>query len=255
MSEPNALETDGRAKVLIVEDESRYAEAYRRMLDDEYDVVIATNGEEGITELDDSIDVVLLDRQLPQMSGEDVLDYMTNEDLDCQVAIVSAVEPDFDIVEMESHTYLSKPVDETELRTTVDDLLNIGDDDNTRKRFYSLIEKKKTLEATKSGKELQNSEEFEELNTKIKELRKDLGIIHRVTILKLSLFLVWWFSGIGVGTAFMAPDVVGSQISTDLFIVIMLAHFCSFLLIISLVPGPSDLMNRGVQEDTTVSEI
>jgi len=33
------------------------------------------------------------------------------------------------------------------------------------------------------------------------------------TIAKLLLFLVWWFSGIGVGTAFLSPSIIGSSIT------------------------------------------
>jgi hypothetical protein len=61
-----------------------------------------------------------------------------------------------------------------------------------------------------------------------------------VTSLKLLLFLVWWFSSIGVGTAFMSPGIIGAGLSPELFVVIILANFGSMLLIITLVPGPDD---------------
>jgi hypothetical protein len=61
-----------------------------------------------------------------------------------------------------------------------------------------------------------------------------------VTALKLLLFLVWWFSGIGVGTAFMSPGVIGTAISANLLLVIILAFFCSALLIVTLIPEPGN---------------
>ncbi len=68
------------------------------------------------------------------------------------------------------------------------------------------------------------------------------------TIAKLLLFLLWWFSGIGVGTAFISPSVIGTSISTELFMTILLAHFCSVLLITVLLPGPDDdTLDSGVQ--------
>ena len=60
------------------------------------------------------------------------------------------------------------------------------------------------------------------------------------TVAKLLLFLVWWFSGIGVGTAFLSPGIIGPQISVELFLAIILSHFCSILLIILLIAGPDD---------------
>ncbi len=64
--------------------------------------------------------------------------------------------------------------------------------------------------------------------------------IRPATILKLLLFLVWWFSGIGVGTALLSPAVIGTSISATLFLAIMLAFFCSGLLILALIPGSND---------------
>jgi hypothetical protein len=64
--------------------------------------------------------------------------------------------------------------------------------------------------------------------------------IRPITVLKLLLFLVWWFSGIGVGTAFMSPGVIGTAISAEAFLFIILSHFCSFLLIIALIPAKDD---------------
>lgn len=67
--------------------------------------------------------------------------------------------------------------------------------------------------------------------------------ISPVTVLKLLLFLVWWFSGIGVGTAFMAPEIIGTAVRAELFLVIVLAFFSSILLIVALLPGPDDSFN------------
>jgi hypothetical protein len=59
-----------------------------------------------------------------------------------------------------------------------------------------------------------------------------------ITGIKLGLFLVWWFSAIGVGTAFMSPGIVGSQVSPNAFLAVVLSFFCSALLIVALIPEP-----------------
>jgi uncharacterized membrane protein YphA (DoxX/SURF4 family) len=61
-----------------------------------------------------------------------------------------------------------------------------------------------------------------------------------MTVLKIVLALVWWFSGIGVGTGFLSPSIVGTAISPEVFMLIILVHFTSVLLILALVPGQDD---------------
>ncbi|GEM_PF-4922863 len=71
--------------------------------------------------------------------------------------------------------------------------------------------------------------------------------IRPITAVKLLLFLVWWFSGIGVGTALLSPTVIGTAISATQFLVIILAFFCSGLLILTLIPGRDDAFAQAPQ--------
>lgn len=73
--------------------------------------------------------------------------------------------------------------------------------------------------------------------------------IQPITAVKLLLFLVWWFSGIGVGTALLSPAVIGTAISATQFLVIILAFFCSGLLILTLIPGRDDAFARAPQRE------
>ena len=60
--------------ILVVEDEQALIELYVRWLEDEYDVRTAEGGEEALEEFDDSVGVVLLDRLMPGMSGDEMLE-------------------------------------------------------------------------------------------------------------------------------------------------------------------------------------
>jgi len=82
---------------------------------------------------------------------------------------------------------------------------------------------------------------------------EDDSEISPAVTLKLLLFLVWWFSGIGVGTAFMEPTVVGDGISPELLVVIILANFCSMLLIIAFIPGPNDSFDDSLDSSEPTS--
>jgi len=161
--------------VLIVEDEPDVAETYRLWLADSHEVRTARDGEEGIEQLDAEVDVVLLDRMMPGVSGDQVLAHIREEELDCRVAMVTAVDPDFDILEMGFDAYLSKPVKGNELERTVENLLERSTYDSLRQEYYALVEKRATLEASKSPAELDGNPEYEALCADIDDLRGELS--------------------------------------------------------------------------------
>ncbi len=161
--------------VLIVEDEPDVAETYRLWLEDDYNVRVAGDGDEALERLDSDIAVVLLDRMMPGLSGDEVLERIREDELECRVAMVTAVEPDFDILEMGFDAYLSKPVKSSQLGETVENLLERSEYDSMLQEYYSLVEKQATLEATKSRTELVESDEYSELKSQIKSLRSELS--------------------------------------------------------------------------------
>lgn len=168
--------TDSTAPVvLIVEDEPDVAETYNLWLKGEYEVRIAENGDEGLAKLDEDVNVVLLDRMMPGLSGDEVLERIRDRDLSCRVAMVTAVEPDFDILEMGFDAYLSKPIRSEELHDTVEKLLERSNYDDLLQEYYALVEKQATLETAKSGAELAESDEYEQLQGRIDELQDDLS--------------------------------------------------------------------------------
>jgi DNA-binding response OmpR family regulator len=167
--------SDSDPVVLIVEDEPDVAETYRLWLEDTYTVRVAGNGNEGLDALDGSVAVVLLDRMMPGLSGDEVLEQIREQGLDCRVAMVTAVEPDFDILEMGFDAYLSKPVKSDQIRDTVENLLERSEYDSLLQEYYSLVEKQATLEATKTSVELEDSDEYDDLTARIDDLRDDLS--------------------------------------------------------------------------------
>ncbi|MEF8852946.1 MAG: HalX domain-containing protein [Haloarculaceae archaeon] len=161
--------------VLIVEDEPDVAETYRLWLEREYDVRMARDGDKGLEELDESVDVVLLDRMMPSLSGDEVLERIRERGLDCRVAMVTAVEPDFEILEMGFDAYLCKPIKSDQLHETVENLLQRSSYDDLLQEYYSLVEKQATLEGAKSSAELAESEEYRAIQERIDELQGELS--------------------------------------------------------------------------------
>jgi len=160
------------ATVLVVDDEPNVADAYALWLSEDYDVRTATGGEEALAALEDDpdVDVVLLDRRMPELSGDEVLAVIRERGIGCRVAMVTAVDPDFDIADMDVDAYLTKPVGAEELRDVVEQLLRVATyDERTRERF-ALVERRAALEAEKTPAELEASEEYARLTGRIEEL-------------------------------------------------------------------------------------
>ena len=161
--------------VLIVEDEEDVAETYRLWLAGDYEVRMAHSGDEGLDRLDEAVDVVLLDRMMPGLSGDEVLERIRERDFDCRVAMLTAVEPDFDILEMGFDAYLCKPIKSDHLHGTIQNLLERSDYDDLLQEYYSLVEKQATLEGAKSSAELEESEDYRAIAERIDGLQTDLS--------------------------------------------------------------------------------
>ena len=157
--------------VLIVEDEPDLANLYAAWLENDCSVETAYNGSEALEAIDSSIDVVLLDRRMPGLSGDTVLDTIRERELDCRVAMVTAVEPDFDIIGMGFDDYLVKPVSKSELLTIIEQLLLRSTYDEQLQEFFSLSSKKALLDAQKTDAERRASQEYATLEDRLAVLR------------------------------------------------------------------------------------
>ena len=162
-------------KVLVVEDEKDVAEMFHRWLEEDYAVSVALSGSEALEKLEDEdIDVVLLDRLMPGLSGDEVLERIEKEGYGCRVAMVTAVEPDFDIVEMGFDEYITKPSSPEELKKTVEVLLERRKRSRQLQEYASLRVKQAALGLEKGEKELAESEEYESLVSRIRKLEDSL---------------------------------------------------------------------------------
>jgi DNA-binding response OmpR family regulator len=160
--------------VLAVDDEEDVVALYERFLGNDYDVRVAMTGREALDSVDDEVDVVMLDRRLPDVDGEVVLERIRERDLDCRVAVVTAVDPDFDIIEMEFDDYLVKPVREREVRETVAHLLARLRYSDLLTEYYRVASKVAALKAAKTDEQLQAHDEFVDLDGRAAQLRDEV---------------------------------------------------------------------------------
>ena len=166
--------TEDRPVVLIVEDEPPLVEIYTRWLERDYDVRAAGSGQAALEEFDDDVDVVLLDRLMPEMTGDEVLEEFRERGYGVSVAMVTAVEPDFDLITMGVDAYLTKPVDKDELHATVERLLDRRGIPDLEREYFQLVAKRAALQTSKDEATLQASDEYAELEDRIGEVRSEL---------------------------------------------------------------------------------
>ncbi len=169
-----SMNEESSATVLIVDDEKHAVDTYAAALDDEYDVRTAYGGEDGLARIDEDVDVVLLDRRLSEMSGNEVLQEIKDRHLDCRVAMVTAVNPDFDILSLGVDDYVVKPVGKERLLATVERLLALKEHDDAYQELSSLKVKRNVLAVEKPAAELADNEEFGRLESRIAELETQL---------------------------------------------------------------------------------
>jgi DNA-binding response OmpR family regulator len=162
------------ATVLAVDDEKDVADVYALKLEREYDVRVAYSGTEALESVDEDVDVVLLDRRMPDRSGDEVLETIRDRGLDTRVIMITAVDPDFDIIDMDFDDYLCKPVQSDDLVEAVKQQLSVSQYDDRLSDFYEVTAKLALLEAEKTPRELEDRDDVAELRRRRDELAAEM---------------------------------------------------------------------------------
>ncbi|MXR52257.1 response regulator [Halovenus sp. WSH3] len=108
--------------VLIVDDTDGCRDLYAFWLEDDHAVETAPNGTVALDRIDHSVDLVLMDRNMPGPSGLDVAAEMRTAGYDCPIVMISSEPADVCLSESPLDEYLRKPVDESTLESTIEDV-------------------------------------------------------------------------------------------------------------------------------------
>jgi len=164
--------SDEELEVLVVDDEARLADLFAAWLQEDYVVETAYDGESALEAMGESVEVVLLDRRMPGLSGDEVLAEIRDRGFDARVVMVTAVDPDFDIIEMGFDDYLVKPVSKGDLIEIVENVRTRSSYEADIQEYYALVSKKSLLESEKPDRELEGNEEYQDLCERVDELRE-----------------------------------------------------------------------------------
>lgn len=156
--------------VLVVDDEPHLVGMYAAMLDALHEVKTATSGRAALEILDADVDVVLLDRRMPELSGDELLEIIRSKDLDCRVAMVTSVDPGEAILDMSFDAYVVKPVRQDDLRELVENLLLRGQYSDGVKELMQVTSTLVALESRHDEEELAEDERYLALQERKEEL-------------------------------------------------------------------------------------
>lgn len=108
---------DPPCTVLVAEDDADMRETLCLWLEREgpWDPIPVRDGREAMASLDASVDTLLLDRRMPELSGPELVDRLDETEFDGPVVVVSAYEPDEHLSGDDVAAYLVKPVDPVEV--------------------------------------------------------------------------------------------------------------------------------------------
>ena len=160
--------------MLVADDEKDVADVYALRLRNEYTTETAYGGAEALEKVDNGVDVVLLDRRMPDISGDEVLAEIRERDLDTRVIMITAVDPDFDILDMPFDDYLCKPIDKADLVAAIEQQLAARRYDDRLAEYLEVTSKLALLEAEKPTKTLDGHEEVTSLKARVEELKDEM---------------------------------------------------------------------------------
>lgn len=160
--------------MLVVDDEPDVADTQALKLRGEYETSVAYGGEAALEMIGPDVDAVLLDRRMPDVHGDTVLDRIRERGYQGTVVMLTAVDPDLNILEMEFDDYLQKPVEQETLLATLDQHLESPAGDEKLDEFFEITSKLSVLEEQKSSAQLQSSSEYTALQDRAEELEWEL---------------------------------------------------------------------------------
>lgn len=108
--------------IVVAEDDEDLLQTYELWLSahEDADVVTALDGETAREAVSDGTDVLVLDRDLPELPGPELLESLSTDDL--SVVVVSAYEPDGHLGRDDVSEYLVKPIRRNTFVGTIDSI-------------------------------------------------------------------------------------------------------------------------------------
>jgi DNA-binding response OmpR family regulator len=163
---------EAEIRALVVDDEKEVADAYALRLEGVCETSTVYGGAAALEYIEEhAVDVLLLDRHMPAMSGDEVLRELDDCGFDGRVIMVTAVDPGFEVLEMPFDDYLCKPVDRADLHAAIDQQRRVLAYE-TLGEYFSAESKRAVLEAELPPEERAERTEFEAVERRVERLER-----------------------------------------------------------------------------------
>jgi CheY-like chemotaxis protein len=104
--------------LLFVDDDSELLDLYARMYSSEYTVLTASGGRDALDKFGEHIDFVFVDREMPTMTGNELIQTLRERGYQTPIVVISGVDPEGDPIPG-CEAYLRKPVTKEDVQTTI----------------------------------------------------------------------------------------------------------------------------------------
>lgn len=168
------MKTNTDTVILIVDDNRNLADLYTEWLSESYGVKTAYGGEDALAQLDAAVDIVLLDRRMPDLDGDHVLTTIRERECNCQVALVTSVAMDYDSLPLDFDDYLRKPTTKASLQALVESLRVRLDYSEKLQEYFALISKRVALRTEKDRDEFASHPQVCEFDDRISDLEQEI---------------------------------------------------------------------------------
>ncbi len=156
-----------------MDDEHDVADTQALKLGHHYETTVVYGGAAALDTAGPEFDAILLDRRMPDVHGDEVLARLRERGYDGVVIMLTAVDPDLNILEMAFDDYLQKPVEQSTLVAALEQHLDRPGEDDRLDEFFEITSKLAVLEREKSARQLESSAEY----TALKERAAELGAV------------------------------------------------------------------------------
>ncbi len=116
-----------RKRILICDDEEGVRESLKLILEKDYEIALATNGEEAINYINEKpVDLLILDIKMPKVSGLEVLRDIKSQKPDINVIIATgyqSAEIAEETIKYGASDYITKPFDKQNVINTIKKIL------------------------------------------------------------------------------------------------------------------------------------
>jgi len=137
---------------------------------DQHILTITTSENSALHLVDENIDLIFLERPFIEPLASKLFERIRKQKYSCQVAIITGAEPNFDTCNTPFDAFLTKPIDNTELKQTTRKLAKRSELDDALKDYANLTSKLCQMKQKHSKKRLNQDQQFKEVETRINQL-------------------------------------------------------------------------------------